>query len=329
MPDARQERDPGAAVALSVIVPVFNAEGVLAGLFDRLYPVLDGLGRRYEAVFVDDGSRDRSATLLRQQYKLLPDRTRVVYLRGTAGQQAAIVAGLSACVGQRVVTLGTDLRSALAEIPLLLAELDRGHDLVTAIGRQPQDPTWSDNVLSFTGRLRERITGVRWSEDALPLQGYERHIVDAVLASDDAQIPIPVLACRFAANPGEILVADETRDAGESLGSFYRRLGRELELTTRLSLAPLRAFSLAGLGAAAFAFACGIYLTLHWLVAGPEADGLAGLFGALYLLMGVILFGMGLLAAYLGRIAEQTQGRPRCPVREELTPRHAARRGNP
>jgi undecaprenyl-phosphate 4-deoxy-4-formamido-L-arabinose transferase len=253
----------------------------------------------------------------------------VVYLRGSAGQQAAIVAGLAACVGQRVVTLDADLGRAPEEIPLVLAELDRGHDVVTAISRQPQDPTWSDSALKFTSRLRERITVLRQSDDGSLLQCYERDIVDAVLASDEAQIPVSALACRLAANPGEILIADEARGAGGSLGHFYRRLRRDFELTTRLSLAPLRAFSLAGLGAAAIAFGCAIYLALCWLVTGPEADGFASLFGVLFLLLGVVLFGMGLLAAYLGPVVEQTQRRPRYLVREELTPRLAARRSNP
>ena len=82
-----------AAVDVSVVVPVYNEEAVLQALFARLYPALDALARPYEVIFVDDGSRDRSAAQLRQQYQTRPDVTRVVYLRATAGQHAAIMAG--------------------------------------------------------------------------------------------------------------------------------------------------------------------------------------------------------------------------------------------
>src|SRR2546428_4371079 len=94
---------------LSVVIPVYNEEAGLASLFARLYPALDALGQSYEVIFVNDGSRDRSAALLREQFAKRQDVTRVVLLNGNFGQHMAIMAGFVGVRGGRVLTLGAQL----------------------------------------------------------------------------------------------------------------------------------------------------------------------------------------------------------------------------
>ena len=96
---------------LSVVIPVYNEEAVLPALFSRLYPALDALGTTYEILFVNDGSRDRSAALLREQFQERPDVTRVILFNGNFGQHMAILAGFEHCRGERVVTLDADLQN--------------------------------------------------------------------------------------------------------------------------------------------------------------------------------------------------------------------------
>ena len=96
---------------LSVVIPIYNEEAGLAALFARLYPALDRLGTPYEVIFVNDGSRDRSAALLREQFAKRPDVTRVVLLNGNFGQHMAILAGFERVRGERVVTLDADLQN--------------------------------------------------------------------------------------------------------------------------------------------------------------------------------------------------------------------------
>ena len=93
------------APVLSVVIPVFNEEAVLPALFERLYPALDTLGRPYEVVFVNDGSKDNSVAMLREQYQRRPAQTRVVLLQVNFGQHAAILAGFARSRGAYVVTL--------------------------------------------------------------------------------------------------------------------------------------------------------------------------------------------------------------------------------
>src|SRR5258708_11193518 len=111
---------------LSVVIPVYNEEAGLASLFQRLYAALDALGMRYEVIFVNDGSRDRSAALLREQFARRPDVTRVVLLNGNFGQHMAIMAGLERCPRERLVTPDADPQNPPPEIGKLLAQIDEG-----------------------------------------------------------------------------------------------------------------------------------------------------------------------------------------------------------
>ena len=124
---------------LSVVIPVYNEESGLATLFARLYPALDKLGESYEIIFINDGSRDRSAALLRGQFQQRPDVTRVVLFSGNYGQHMAIMAGFEQSRGERVVTLDADLQNPPEEIGKLLTKMDEGHDYVGSIRLKRRD----------------------------------------------------------------------------------------------------------------------------------------------------------------------------------------------
>src|SRR3989475_8693155 len=128
-----------AAPKVSVVIPVYNEEAVLPALFARLYPALDALGESYEVIFVNDGSSDRSAALLRGQFELRPDVTRVILFNGNFGQHLAIMAGFEASRGERVVTLDADLQNPPEEIAKLLAKMDEGYDYVGSVRLERHD----------------------------------------------------------------------------------------------------------------------------------------------------------------------------------------------
>jgi len=109
--------------SLSVVIPVYNEEAGLAALFARVYPALDALGIRYEIIFVNDGSRDRSAAVLKEAFDARPDVTRVINFSTNYGQHMAIVAGFERVRGERVVTLDADLQNPPEEIAKLLAAM--------------------------------------------------------------------------------------------------------------------------------------------------------------------------------------------------------------
>jgi undecaprenyl-phosphate 4-deoxy-4-formamido-L-arabinose transferase len=306
---------------LSVVVPVYNEQDALPALFARIYPALDALRVPYELIFVNDGSRDRSAALLRAQWQARPDVTRVVLFTANCGQHTAIIAGFERCRGERVVTLDADLQNPPEEIGRLLAAMDAGHDYVGGVRRTREDSWWRRIASRAMNRLRERITRIRMTDQGCMLRAYSRDIVAAVAASRELSTYIPALAYTFAANPTEVEVGHEERTAGESKYSLYRLIRLNFDLITGFSLVPLQLFSMFGMLVSALAL--GAYVVvIAWRVASSPGDLGPGVLWdrdiLAFFLVGMLLFGLGLIGEYVGRIYLQVRERPRYGVRAVL-----------
>ena len=314
-------KTPAEEIEFSVVIPVFNEQAVLPQLFERLYPVLDSIERKYEVIFIDDGSRDRSAAILREQYQKRPDVTRVVCLRANAGQHAAILAGFEYAEGQAVITLDADLQNPPEEINKLLAELDKGFDYVGTIRRKRRDSAWRHWASRAMNHLRERITNIHMTDQGCMFRAYHRDIINAILDSREAHTFIPALAYLYAGNPTEIIVEHEERAAGESKYPIFKLIHLNFDLLTGFSLMPLQVFSLIGIGISIVSFVFVLYLAIRRLIVGPEVEGVFTLFAIVFFLIGVLLFGIGLLGEYIGRIYVQARGRPRFLVKAVLDKR--------
>ncbi len=301
-------------VKLSVVVPVFNEEAVLPLLFERLYDALYELHLTFEVIFVDDGSQDRSAALLREQFSHHPDCTRVVVLARNVGQHIAILAGFNRSRGEYVITLDSDLQNPPEEIHKLITAMDDGADYVGTVRAQRRDPWWRGAASRLMNRVRERTTRIHITDQGCMLRGYHRRLVDAVNSCTETNTYIPALAYTFAGSPVEIEVEHAARQAGQSKYSLYRLLRLNFDLMTGFSLAPLQFFSVAGSAIAVLSLLFVIFLAVRRLIVGPEAEGLFTLFGIMFFLIGVLLLGVGILGEYIGRIYEQVRQRPRYTV---------------
>ena len=233
---------------LSVVIPVYNEESGLAKLFARLYPALDALGFTYEVIFVNDGSRDQSASLLAEQYGVRPDVTRVVLFNGNYGQHMAILAGFNATLGDIVVTLDADLQNPPEEIGNLVAKMREGYDYVGSIRRQRQDSAWRTWASKAMNRLREKVTHIKMTDQGNMLRAYGRNVIDLINQCREVNTFVPALAYTFARKPTEIVVEHEERSAGESKYSLYSLIRLNFDLITGFSLMPLQLFSLLGIG---------------------------------------------------------------------------------
>jgi undecaprenyl-phosphate 4-deoxy-4-formamido-L-arabinose transferase len=296
---------------LSVVIPVYNEEAGLPLLFARLYPALDALGTSYEIVFVNDGSRDRSASLLREQFQRRPDVTRAVLFSSNFGQHMAILAGFEHCRGDIVVTLDADLQNPPEEIGRLLAKAREGHDYVGTIRRLRQDSAWRRVASRAMNRLRDRLTRIRITDQGCMMRAYGRNVVEAINSCREVNTYVPALGYTFAQRPTEIEVAHEERAAGESKYSLYSLIRLNFDLTTGFSVVPLQIVSMAGIVLSLLSAALVVLLTIRRIVVGPEAEGLFTLFGIAFFLLGILLFAVGLLGEYVGRIYQQVRHRPR------------------
>ena len=303
------------APTVSVIIPVYNEEQTLPLLFARLYPALDKLGINYEILFINDGSRDRSAALLRGQFQLRPDVTRVILFKGNFGQHMAIMAGFEHCRGSRVVTLDADLQNPPEEIGNLLAAMDRGHDYVGSVRMERQDSAFRRRASRAMNWLRERITHIRMTDQGCMLRAYDRTIVDAIKSSHEVNTFIPALAYTYAGNPTEIEVAHEERAAGDSKYSVYALIRLNFDLVTGFSIVPLQVFSILGMFVAVMSVLVYIGVIIQrWIAADTMREGVLALWDRdilQFFLTGLVLFGLGLLGEYIGRIYQQVRSRPR------------------
>ena len=299
------------SVSLSVVIPVYNEEDVLQALFDRLYPVLDALDEPYEVIFINDGSRDRSAQLLATQYQLRPEVTRVVLFNGNFGQHMAIMAGFEQVRGAIAITLDADLQNPPEEIPRLVAAIRAGHDYVGTIRQQRNDSAFRRIASGLMNKLRERITRIHMTDQGCMLRAYDRALIDTLNACHEVNTFIPALAFTFAATPTEIEVAHEERFAGESKYSLYSLIRLNFDLVTGFSTVPLQWFSLIGTLLSLGAGALFLLLVVRRFLLGAEVEGVFTLFALQFFLIGIMLFGIGLLGEYVGRIQQQVRRRPR------------------
>ena len=297
---------------LSVVIPVYNEEAGLPALFGRLYPALDDLRIDYEVVFVNDGSRDRSAALLREQFARRPDVTCVILLNGNFGQHMAIMAGFERCRGERVVTLDADLQNPPEEIGKLLVKMEEGYDYVGGVRRSRRDPPLRRMLSRTMNHLRERITRIRMTDQGCMLRAYSRDIVQAINECRELNTFIPALAYTFARNPAELEVAHEERAAGTSKYSYYRLVRLNFDLVTGFSVVPLQLFSLFGIAVSIVSVLVYLVVMVKRLLAGqPYLEILWDRDILQFFLTGIVLFGVGLVGEYVGRIYQQVRHRPR------------------
>lgn len=304
---------PYAIDCVSVVIPVYNEQDSLPELLRRTDAACRQLGRAYEIVLVDDGSRDGSAELLQEAAEAPDSHVLAVILNRNYGQHAAIMAGFEQCRGDLVITLDADLQNPPEEIPRLVEQAARGYDVVGTVRGNRQDSAlrrWPSKLINLAV---QRSTGVAMSDYGCMLRAYRRGIVKAMLACRERSTFIPILANSFARHTSEIVVGHAEREHGESKYGFLRLVNLMFDLVTCMTTSPLRLLSLVGAGMALAGTAFGALLLALRLLFGAAwaGDGLFVLFAILFLFSGVQLVGMGLLGEYLGRMYNDVRARPR------------------
>src|SRR5258706_8665922 len=162
-------------IYLSVVIPVYNEEQILPLMYDRLFPVLDGLRKPYEVIFINDGSRDASQTVLEQLYARRPGQIRVVQFMRNYGQHPAIMAGFERVRGEVIVTLDCDLQNPPEDIPKMLALIEQGHDVVGGYRGDRQDTRFRKSISRLSNIVREHITSIRMRDHGCMLRAYRRY----------------------------------------------------------------------------------------------------------------------------------------------------------
>jgi glycosyltransferase involved in cell wall biosynthesis len=319
----------GKAPDLSVVVPLYNEEASLPFLVNQLLEALRPLDRSFELVLVDDGSRDGTPELLRNLAVSVPELVAVI-LRRNYGQTAAMAAGFDASRGAVIVTLDGDLQNDPADIPLLLASLNQGYDLVSGWRHQRQDAALSRLLPSLiANRLIARVTGVKLHDYGCSLKAYRREVVTDMNLYGELHRFLPALAYIEGARIGEVKVNHHPRRYGKSKYGIDRTFRVLMDLLTvwfmkRFVTRPMHVFGFAGLVALGAGLLLALWLVGEKLLLGTDiGDRPLLLLAMLAILSGVQLFCFGLLAELQMRTYHESQGRPIYRIRATLRGRGA------
>jgi undecaprenyl-phosphate 4-deoxy-4-formamido-L-arabinose transferase len=304
---------------ISVVIPVYNEEANLPELLDRLTATLGPLGRSYEIVLVNDGSRDRSLPLLREAAARDPHLV-VVDFNRNYGQHAAVFAGFEVSRGEIVITIDADLQNPPEEIPKLVAKMEEGYDVVGSIRVQRQDSALRKVASRIVNRMTALATGVQLSDYGCMLRAYSRPVVKVLSESREISTFIPVLADLFAGRVTEIPVAHSERKHGESKYGLLKLVRLQFDLMTSFSVLPLRVTMGIGVVMAVASMLIALVLIAGRLIYGQEwaVSGVFTLFALVFFFLGVQLFAIGLLGEYVGRIYQEVRNRPRFVIRQVI-----------
>ncbi len=305
-------------VDISVLVPILNEEESLRELNERLTKTLQTLGRTYEIIYINDGSTDGTQQIL-EEFHRKDNRIRVLEFNRNYGQHMALFGGMERSRGNMVITIDADLQNPPEEIPKLVAKIDEGYEVVGTYRRDRKDSILRTLPSYIVNLITAKLVGLKLRDYGCMLRAYNRDIVDSMNMCGEAASFIPALAATFARRVIEIDVAHEARKKGTTKYSLFRLLHLNFDLMTGFSLLPIQFIGVLGVIIALVGIAFALFLLIRRLVVGPEVEGVFTLFAINFVFMGVMIFALGVIGEYIGRIYQQVRGRPRFIVKKELS----------
>lgn len=309
---------------ISVVIPVHNEQEVLEELYSRLTAAMDRIGKPYEIILTNDGSTDKSLEILQDLHKRRPEVIRIIDFNGNFGQHMAIMAGFERVRGELVITMDADLQNPPEDIYKLVDAMEAGHDVVNTYRMDRQDSWWRLQVSKWHNRIREfMMPKLKMKDEGCMLRGYRRNIVDLMASTGESTTFIPALALTYSYNPTEVGVAHAERTLGTSSYNLYKLIRYNFDLVTGFSVFPLQFFTMVGLIISLCSFAFVVFLVGRRLIVGPEVEGVFTLFAILFFLCGIVLFGLGIVGEYVGRIYQEVRKRPRFVVRKVIEAQHS------
>ena len=321
-------------IDLSVVVPIYNEEESVDILVARLHDALMGTGRTFEVVLVDDGSKDRSWEKMTELAKRYPG-LHLIRFRRNFGQTAAMSAGFNEARGRIIVTMDADLQNDPADIPKLLAEVDRGFDVVSGWRRDRKDTFINRRLPSILANaLISRITGVHLHDYGCTLKAYRREIVQNIQLYGELHRFIPALASWVGGSISEVVVSHHARQFGTTKYGIGRTVRVILDLVTvkflmRYSTRPIHIFGKWGLlcgavGTLMLLIMAGAHLSYLMFATSLGADLIKRPFWVItpFMLLFFCLqfISIGLLAEIQIRTYHESQEKPIYVIRETVEP---------
>ena len=313
---------PAEQPKISIVIPLYNEEESIPHLVEALDAAIANYGQPAEVIIVDDGSRDNSFKLLKE-YAARDPRFTIIRFRRNFGQTAAFAAGFAQARGEVVITMDADLQNDPMDIPLLMAKVDEGYDIVSGWRKDRQD-RWLDRKLPsmMANRLISNVTDVKLHDYGCSLKAYRTEVLRHVHLYGELHRFIPALASQVGATVTEVPVNHRSRQYGSSKYGISRTVRVMLDLINvwflgTYSTRPIHVFGTLGLSSMAFGVLIGLYLSFIKIFLGESIGNRPLLLLAVLLVViGVQLVTMGLLGEMITRTYYESQNKPIYVVRE-------------
>ncbi len=301
----------------SVVVPVFNEEGNVEALVERVTAVMDQIGAPFEVLFVDDGSKDATPKLLRKVAEA-DARVRVVRFSRNYGQEAAVEALYLNARGRWLIQMDGDLQNPPEEIPKLIAKKDEGFDVVYGVREGRQDSLFRVAASRTMQWGMKSLMEIELPEDVSTFRLMSGPVARLVAALPERRKFFSALIVWSGARIGTVKVSHAARQAGTTKYNFTKLLNHTFDLVVGFSSKPLRYLGTVGLLFSVGGFLLGAWTVLRKLVWGYGALGWASIFAAVVVLSGVQLMALSVIGEYIARIYVQAQSRPLYNIAERL-----------
>jgi glycosyltransferase involved in cell wall biosynthesis len=312
-------------MTLSIVIPLFNEEENIKELHEKLKKTLDSLNKEYEILFIDDGSTDKTLSIL-EEIQAHDKRVLVLSLRRNFGQTAAFAAGFDFARGDVIFTMDGDLQNDPADIPKLL-ELMKDNDLVSGWRKKRKDPFLTRRLPSrIANWLISNVTGVKLHDYGCSLKAYRRDVIKNLKLYGEMHRFIPAVASWYGVRIAEVETVHYPRLRGSSKYGISRTIKVVLDLITvkflqSFSTKPIQFFGPIGMISGMLGFLISVYLTIDKIFFGHDIGGRPLLlFGALLIIVGIQLIGMGLLGEMIVRVYHESQRKPIYVIKKILGP---------
>ena len=299
---------------LSVVIPAYNEEANLTTLYTRLVATLDPLELRFEILFVNDGSHDRTLAML-QALTAADPRVVVIDLARNFGHQVAISAGLDHSRGQAVIIMDGDLQDPPEVLPAFLAKWREGYEVVYAIREQRKEGPLKRAAYNLFYRMLKRVANIDIPLDAGDFCIMDRRVVNLLNGMPERNRFVRGIRSWVGLNQTGLAYERHARYAGKPKYTLTRLIYLALDGLISFSYVPLRFISLTGLAVSLMSILIAIFYTIQKLTVGLSPPGFATLVVAVFFLSGIQLITIGVVGEYVGRIFEEVKGRPLYVVR--------------
>jgi len=312
-------------MTLSIVIPLYNEEENVHILYEKLKASLDLLKMEYEILFVDDGSTDRTLPIL-EEIQAKDKSVVVLSLRRNFGQTAAFAAGFDFARGDVIITMDGDLQNDPADIPKLL-DLIKDHDLVSGWRKKRKDPFFTRRLPSIIANwLISNVTGVKLHDYGCSLKAYRRDVIKNLKLYGEMHRFIPAIASWYGVRVAEVETIHYPRLRGKSKYGISRTIKVVLDLITvkflqSFSTKPIQFFGPLGMVSGFLGFLISLYLSIDKIFFGRDIGGRPLLLlGALLIIVGIQLIGMGLLGEMLVRVYHESQKKPIYVIKKVIGP---------